>query len=895
MRWAFLAFIVIVLFLQLVTPRALQAVGAPQTDDALGLGGGLGPSSAAPLDVVSGGNGIAITTGNVSVLVVAAEFPDIPYNVSIATLQSEWNQVAKYYQEVSYGKLALTFSLLGWVKLPYNEAHYGADCPGEPGGGIDDAGCSGQDESWNIAQDAAVLVRSNVTFANYDYYVFLHSGNGQESSGVSNDVWSVTYIGGVPISPCLNVQENCNQLTITRFSIVPELEAGGAVPFGVYCHEFGHLLGLPDLYNTNTGKSRNGPWELMDAGTWNGHPFGSMPAELSAWSRMKLEWLPTSSIEVLNPDLNEHVLVNPLESSNLNGYRAAIVEASNAQSYFLEVREPIGFDVGLPDWGVVAYSIQDGGGSIDMFTLPRVDNTQAFHVGSSFATAEPKEGLAFKVVAGPYRNGSYLVSFGPEGYLDPTQGSVLTITVSPTFNMSLTADNQTYITDQNGDVTISNPDNSAITVTVPYSIQTAQGTREKFSGWSNGANSTTLTLTITSNSTLTVYYKLQYYVTITTLYGTPTGSGWQDAGSVVKIFMPSPVNSTEEGVRYVFNDWNGDFSGTTNPATVIAARPLNITVSWTTQFYVDLDVGSHATVTGAGWYKEGATATFTLTVPKPWNGTWYLFQGWSGDYQSSSPTGQVKVTKPLTITAVWRVMLQITFNFLYGNGTPVLPTRVTSIALKAPNGTTIIIENPAESANLWFDQGSYSVVNATVFSMNAAFARQSFKIAPNEKMKIHLNLFDLKFTVRDIILRTPIDGGEVTVTAPNDQLETADLVQGQAVILQLPPGTYHYSVTKPWGLGITGSVDLNEFATAPVQVDMIILLPTVGVIVIAVAVAIAVLLLAKTRKLGLSFTKRKTTVPRSRRKRLSPELRVQLEAIRSPSTATRLETETDAS
>jgi hypothetical protein len=240
-------------------------------------------------------------------------------------------------------------------------------------------------------------------------------------------------------------------------------------------------------------------------------------------------------------------------------------------------------------------------------------------------------------------------------------------------------------------------------------------------------------------------------------------------------------------------------------------------------------------------------------------------------------------------------MLQITFNFLYGNDTPVLPTRVTSIALEAPNGTTIIIENPAESSNLWFDQGSYNVVNATVFSMNAASAKQSFKIAPNEKEKIHLNLFDLKFTVRDIILRTPIDGGEVTVTTPNGQSETADLVEGQAVILQLPPGTYHYSVTKPWGVGITGSVDLNEFATVPVQMDMVILLPTLGVIVIAVVVAIAVLLLAKKRKLGLPLTKRKTRAPRSRHKRLSPELRAQLEAIRSPSTVTRLETETDTS
>ena len=808
---------------------------------------------------------------------MAAEFSDIPHNVSIATLQSEWKQVAKYYQEVSYGKLALTFSLLGWVKLPYNEAHYGADCPGEPGGGIDDVGCSGEDESWNIAQDAAVLVRNNVTFANYDYYAFLHSGNGQESSGVTNDVWSVTYMGGVSISPCLNVQENCNQLTITRFSIVPELEAGGAVPFGVYCHEFGHLLGLPDLYNTNTGKSRNGPWELMDAGTWNGHPFGSMPAELSAWSRMKLRWLPASSVEVLNPDLNEQVLVNPLESSNLNGYRAAIVEASDAQSYFLEVRQPIGFDAGLPDWGVHAYSVQNDGVTVNMFSLPSVADTQAFHVGAAFATDNPAQGVAFKVVAGPYRNGSYLVSFGPQGYLDPTQGSVLTIIVSPAFNMSLTADNQTYVTNQNGNVTISNPDNSPITVTVPSSVQTARETREKFSVWSNGANSTTLTVTVTGSSRLTVYYKLQYYVNIATQYGSPTGGGWQDAESVVRIFMPTPVNGTEPGVRYSFNGWSGDFSGTTNPASLTVASPMNITASWTTQFYVDINAHGYAAVTGAGWYNEGATATFGLTVPKPDNGTWYLFQGWIGDYQSQSPTGQITVTKPFTISAVWRVMQQVTFTFLYGNDKPVLPTRVTSMTLKAPNGTLVAIMNPAELSNLWFDQGSYNVVNVTVFSVNTAIPKQAFITAPDANIHIGLNLFDVKFTVQDAILRAPIVGGEVNVTMPNGQSQTAAIIQGQASIYQLPTGTYRYAVSNGWGIGASGTVDLNDFSTTyPIEVD-IIMMPSIGLIAAGIAIGVAALLFFRKRRVGFSSTSVKRKHKRRRISgKLSPELRAQL-------------------
>ena len=89
---------------------------------------------------------------------------------------------------------------------------------------IDDADCSGADGSWQIAYDAALTSAEKITLTSTIMIIlsFIHSGNGQESSGVKDDVWSVTYLGGVYV--------RTNTKTLTRFNIDPELEAGGAVP-----------------------------------------------------------------------------------------------------------------------------------------------------------------------------------------------------------------------------------------------------------------------------------------------------------------------------------------------------------------------------------------------------------------------------------------------------------------------------------------------------------------------------------------------------------------------------------------------------------------------------------------------------------------------------------------
>ena len=225
------------------------------------------PSPAMPLPTSSRGYTpqLAPVSGVIRVLMIAAAFSDIPNQTSIAVLKQEYfGTLSTYYHEVSLGTVTIQGDAYGWYKLPYSESHYGKDCLA-----IDDADCSGSDQSWQIANDAALLAQKQVNFLNYDYFVFIHSGMGQESSGVNNDVWSVTYLGGVWV--------RTNSRTLSRFNITPELESAGAVPNGVWCHEFGHNLGLPDLYNTSNGRTILGSLGANGQGIVERRPSGFKP------------------------------------------------------------------------------------------------------------------------------------------------------------------------------------------------------------------------------------------------------------------------------------------------------------------------------------------------------------------------------------------------------------------------------------------------------------------------------------------------------------------------------------------------------------------------------------------------------------------------------------------
>ena len=698
-----------------------------------GLSPGLPGNGSTPNYSISIGNVTAHPiTGVARLAIILAEFSDIPHAKNPTDIEQEYfgqnNSVAAYYLQVSYGKFTVKGDVFGWFKLPYPEAHYGRDCTA-----IDDADCSGGDQSWQIAQDAATLARNNVTFANYDYYVFVHSGNGEETSGVKDDVWSVTYLGGVYANPCLDVQQNCNQKTLTRFNITPELEAGGAVPLGVYCHEFGHQLGLPDMYDTTTGKSRMGSWELMDKGLWNGKPPGSEPAEFSAWSRSRLGWLPQTNVVTISMEASELATIVPLEEPPTNGsVSAVVVEIGGGGLYLFENREPIGNDAYLPDHGLVGYDIDANDNLFTTLESPAASS--AFHPGDLVSKGQ----VTAKVVS-QLSDNSVLVGFGAESSAKLQSPSSLTISVVPNLVIPIVINNETYTTDPStGEVSVTAQyPNETFQVTLPQTLNIQPGVRIEFGAWDDGDTNSSRFIFVNSNMTVSAAYRKQYLISVLSQYGTPTGSGWYDENSQDTVSVDSVIDG-QVGTRYVFAGWAGDVSEPTNPFEFQVTRPMNLTALWTTFEWMQLS-----------FYDSNSTQIFpsvvdSLTLRAP-NGTMLTISNlqldrsfWfeKGTYQvvtayvygvdtvpakedfATSPNGNAMIQLEL-YTAVVNVRDSILGSSLTGG----------SVTITLPNGQSE--SSPIISGRAMFDQlpvGAYSFKISRDWSLDAS----GFLSVPNQ-------------------------------------------------------------------------------------------------------------------------------------------------------------------
>lgn len=175
------------------------------------------------------------------------------------------------------------------------------------------------EEVWNLA-DAHY---TNIDFSNYDLFVIFHAGVGKDVSlpgsiGNERDLPSVymsqkTYqniygddFQGYPV--------NDGSFNITNSAILPETESRELAGFsgktlieltinGLIAATIGSHLGLPDLYNTNTGLSAIGRFGLMDGQAMFTFQ-GIFPPEMSPWEKIFLGWETPIDLPVGNRTIN---------------------------------------------------------------------------------------------------------------------------------------------------------------------------------------------------------------------------------------------------------------------------------------------------------------------------------------------------------------------------------------------------------------------------------------------------------------------------------------------------------------------------------------------------------------------------------------------------------------
>ena len=612
----------------------------------------------------------------------------------VGSKQEFFGTLSAYYHEVSLGTVTIQGDAYGWYKLPYPESHYGMDCQA-----IDDADCSGADQSWQVANDAAFLAdKQGVNFLNYDYYVFIHSGYGEESSGVKNDVWSVTYLGGVWV--------RTSSRTLSKFNVDPELEAAGAVPNGVWVHEFGHNLGLPDLYNTSNGRTILGPWELMDKGLWNGDPAGSSPAHMSAWPKLQLGFISGAQLAVANAGVTTTYTVDPTEvpSSNVHAIEIPLTSATDPSQYYLvEVRQLTGFDAALPAAGVLITYVDNTAviGRVHVMdghpSVPSLENA-VWDIGQTFT--DSRNNIAVTVAA-RVGSSSYQVIVNRGGgqppppppnnqsaYVDLAIASINAqpqVITSPNTTVTVTVQISDLGTQGATNVPVEVDLDGQLYTTTSVSVAAGSTTQTSFT-WVSVVGSHVFRITIDPSNTVNDVNRANNVANFTLNVGpvltinvpinvTSAGSIWVLINGVkynltsgqLQASVPSgtitvqmqPTVNTSLGVRQLFGGWaDGNL---TNPRQIVVTSNTVLQAVYATQYLLSINQNG-GTTTPSGWYFPSIVVHVNAANPSnvTANASRLIFAGWSGDLTSNATSVTVNMTKPVKLTAGWTKQYYVT-------------------------------------------------------------------------------------------------------------------------------------------------------------------------------------------------------------------------------------------
>lgn len=213
----------------------------------------------------------------------------------------------QYYAQQSGGSLDFEGTVAGPYTLPKNAAYYGAQNGGSndirPRNAIADAlKAAAKDPSINLGDYDKEDIYDIDGDGNYnepdgiiDYLMVIHAGVGQEAGGGrlgSDAIWSHSWdLGGIYKIPgtSTNVPYWGGSLGAYHYTIEPE---DGAT--GVFAHEFGHNLGLPDEYDTAYSSASGEPisyWSIMSSGSWAGKVPGTEPSGFSPYAKQMFQAL----------------------------------------------------------------------------------------------------------------------------------------------------------------------------------------------------------------------------------------------------------------------------------------------------------------------------------------------------------------------------------------------------------------------------------------------------------------------------------------------------------------------------------------------------------------------------------------------------------------------------
>lgn len=247
--------------------------------------------------------------------------------------------MAEYFHDISLGKISINFTFFGdkWIRLNNTMEYYGQ------GSWNDDF------RGWNFVVDSVRAWENFVNLSDYDCLTIVHAGDDQAShTNETGLLWSQNFCNLGRTSKT-SVTVDGHAYSFWGISYVSEYDE-----YGMFSHEFGHSLGLPDLYVENKTEAFDG-LSLMARGSWNGFPQGTEPAQLDGFS---LHMLGCADPSVVELNLTEEIF--EMKSLGSSDPTVLKVPLSDTEYYLIEVREKLGYDeYTVPSTSVVVYLIDE--------------------------------------------------------------------------------------------------------------------------------------------------------------------------------------------------------------------------------------------------------------------------------------------------------------------------------------------------------------------------------------------------------------------------------------------------------------------------------------------------------------------------------------------------------
>lgn len=312
---------------------------------------------------------ISVFKGSKKALVILAAFSDKSFSKGDDAIVKFYDEVLNqdgysqngaagsvhdYFKDMSRGEFDLTFDIVGPVKVSKSATYYGGPSPIM--GGADHIG-EFITEAIKKADE-----KCDIDWKKYDWdddgeveQVFvLYAGYGQATGGPTGTIWPNAWTldealqnndgnGGFSIDGVFINQYACSNELYLDSGTVP-------MGLGVFCHEFSHCMGLPDMYDTNYGSTPTmGDWDLLAGGSYNGpHGIGWCPAGWTSYERAYAGWLELTELKAGD-------IIKGMTSLEEADGKAYVIYNDNHKDeyYLLENHKGMGWDKYTPENGLL--------------------------------------------------------------------------------------------------------------------------------------------------------------------------------------------------------------------------------------------------------------------------------------------------------------------------------------------------------------------------------------------------------------------------------------------------------------------------------------------------------------------------------------------------------------